>query len=44
MRQAARQHLSEARVTLGQVVQRFPGSDAARLAAEKLSKLTAESH
>jgi tol-pal system protein YbgF len=31
--------LPEARVTLGQVVQRFPGSDAARLAAERLQKL-----
>jgi tol-pal system protein YbgF len=31
--------LPEARATLGQVVQRFPGSDAARLAAERLKKL-----
>jgi tol-pal system protein YbgF len=42
--QIEQKHLSEARATLGQVVQRFPGSDAARLAADKLSKLTAESH
>jgi tol-pal system protein YbgF len=42
--QIEQKHPSEARVTLGQVVQRFPGSDASRLAAEKLSKLTAESH
>ena len=31
--------LPEARVALGQVVQRFPGSGAARLAAERLKKL-----
>ncbi|MFO1402580.1 MAG: tol-pal system protein YbgF [Steroidobacteraceae bacterium] len=31
--------LPEARTTLGQVVQRFPGSDAARLATERLKKL-----
>ncbi len=42
--QVEQKHPGEARVTLGQVVQRFPGSEAARLAADKLSKLTAESH
>jgi len=42
--QIEQKHLTEARATLGQVVQRFPGSDASRLAAEKLSKMTAESH
>ena len=34
--------LPEARTTLRQVVQRFPGSDAARLAAERLQKLGAD--
>jgi tol-pal system protein YbgF len=42
--QIEQKHPGEARATLGQVVQRFPGSEAARLAADKLSKLTAESH
>jgi len=36
--------LPEARTTLRQVVQRFPGSDAAKLAAERLQKLGADTH
>jgi tol-pal system protein YbgF len=35
-------HLTEARATLGQVVERYPGTDAARLAQDRLQKLPAE--
>jgi tol-pal system protein YbgF len=40
--QAEQKHLTEARTTLGQVVERYPGSDAARLAQERLQKLPSE--
>ena len=40
--QFEQKHLADSRATLNQVVQRFPGSDAARLAAERLAKLPAE--
>jgi TolA-binding protein len=36
--------LPEARTALRQVGQRFPGSDAAKLAAERLQKLGADTH
>jgi tol-pal system protein YbgF len=39
--QFEQKHLSDARATLTDVVQRFPGTDAARLAAERLQKLPA---
>jgi tol-pal system protein YbgF len=32
-------HMADARATLGQVVQRFPGTDAAKLAADRLTKI-----
>jgi tol-pal system protein YbgF len=37
--QQEQKHLAEAHATLALVVQRFPGSDAAKLAAERLQKL-----
>ena len=40
--QYEQKHLSDARATLTDVVQRFPGTDAARLATERLQKLPAE--
>jgi tol-pal system protein YbgF len=40
--QIEQKHLSDARATLSQVAQRFPGTDAARLAGERLQKLTPE--
>ncbi len=39
--QYEQKHLSDARATLTDVVQRFPGTDAARLASERLQKLPA---
>ena len=42
--QAEQKHLTEARATLGQVVERYPGTDAARLAQERLQKLPSEGH
>ncbi len=39
--QYEQKHLSEARATLNDVVQRFPSTDAARLATERLQKLPA---
>jgi TolA-binding protein len=42
--QVEQKHLREARATLGQVVERYPGSDAARLAQERLQKLPSEGH
>jgi tol-pal system protein YbgF len=41
--QAEQKHLTDARATLGQVVERYPGTDAARLAQQRLQKLPAES-
>jgi tol-pal system protein YbgF len=40
--QFEQKHLADARATLSAVVQRFPGSDAARLAQERLQKLPPE--
>jgi tol-pal system protein YbgF len=40
--QFEQKHLADARATLNGVVQRFPGSDAARLAQERLQKLPPE--
>jgi tol-pal system protein YbgF len=40
--QFEQKHLADARATLDGVVQRFPGSDAARLAQERLQKLPPE--
>ena len=40
--QIEQKHLTEARATLGQVVERYPGTDAARLAQERLQKLPPE--
>jgi len=37
-------HLRDARATLNEVTQRFPGTDAARLATERLRKIPAEGH
>ncbi len=42
--QIEQKHLTEGRATLGQVVERYPGSDAARLAQERLQKLPSEGH
>jgi tol-pal system protein YbgF len=42
--QVEQKHLTEARATLGEVVERYPGSDAARLAQERLQKLPSEGH
>jgi tol-pal system protein YbgF len=42
--QTEQKHLTEARATLGQVVERYPGSDAARLAQERLQRLPSEGH
>ncbi len=42
--QIEQKHLTEARATLAQVVERYPGSDAARLAQERLQKLPSEGH
>jgi tol-pal system protein YbgF len=42
--QAEQKHLTEARATLSQVVERFPGTDAAHLAQERLQKLPSEGH
>ena len=42
--QYQQKHLHDARATLTDVTQRFPGTDAARLAAERLQKITAEGH
>ncbi len=42
--QYQQKHLHDARATLTEVTQRFPGTDAARLAAERLQKITAEGH
>ena len=33
------QHMADARASLSQVVQRYPGTDAAKLAAERLTKI-----
>jgi tol-pal system protein YbgF len=40
--QAEQKHYGEARTTLSQVVQRFPGTEASRLATERLQKLPVE--
>jgi len=40
--QVEQKHLTDARATLAQVAQRYPGTDAARLAGERLQKLTPE--
>ena len=40
--QIEQKHLTEARATLSQVVERYPGSDAARLAQDRLKKIPAE--
>ena len=40
--QAEQKRLTEARATLGQVVERYSGTDAARLAQERLQKLPSE--
>jgi tol-pal system protein YbgF len=42
--QIEQKHLTEARATLGQVAERYPGSDAARLAQDRLQKLPSEGH
>lgn len=42
--QIEQKHLTEARTTLGQVVERYPGTDAARLAQDRLQKLPSEGH
>jgi len=42
--QFEQKHLADARATLNDLVQRFPGTDAARLATERLAKLPAEGH
>lgn len=42
--QFEQKHLKEARATLNLVVERFPGSDAARLAQERLQRLPPEAH
>jgi tol-pal system protein YbgF len=42
--QYQQKHLHDARATLTDVTQRFPGTDAARLAAERLQKISAEWH
>jgi tol-pal system protein YbgF len=42
--QFEQKHLNDARATLNDLVQRFPGTDAARLASERLQKLPAEGH
>jgi tol-pal system protein YbgF len=42
--QSEQKHLTEARTTLGQVVERYPGTDAARLAQDRLQKLPSEGH
>jgi len=40
--QIEQKHLTDARATLEQVVERFPGSDSARLAQDRLKKLPAD--
>ena len=40
--QFEQKHLNEARATLAQVSERFPGTDAARLAQERLQRLPPE--
>ena len=42
--QYQQKHVHDARATLTDVTQRFPGTDAARLAAERLQKIAAEGH
>jgi tol-pal system protein YbgF len=42
--QYQQKHLHDASATLTDVTQRFPGTDAARLAAERLQKIAAEGH
>jgi tol-pal system protein YbgF len=42
--QFEQKRLTDARATLNDLVQRFPGTDAARLATERLAKLPAEGH
>ncbi len=42
--QTEQKHLTEARTTLGQVVERYPGTDAARLAQDRLQRLPSEGH
>jgi tol-pal system protein YbgF len=42
--QFEQKHLAAARATLQQVVERYGGSDAARLAQERLQKLPPEGH
>ena len=37
--QVEQKHLADGRATLGQLVQRYPGSDAAKIASERLQKL-----
>ena len=37
-------HVGDARATLNQVVQRYPASDAAKLATERLSHIPADAH
>jgi tol-pal system protein YbgF len=42
--QFEQKHLTDARATLKQVVERYPGGDAARLAQERLQRLPPEAH
>ncbi len=42
--QIEQNHLTAARATLASVVERYPGSDAAKLAQDRLKKLSAEEH
>jgi tol-pal system protein YbgF len=42
--QAEQKHLTAARTTLAQVVERYPGTDAAHLAQDRLQKLPSEGH
>ncbi len=42
--QIEQKHLTEARTTLAQVVERYPGTDAAHLAQDRLQKLPSEGH
>jgi|KBSMisStaDraftv2_1062788.scaffolds.fasta_scaffold31847_5 tol-pal system protein YbgF len=42
--QIEQKHLTAARATLGEVIERYPGSDAAKLAQDRLKKLPSEGH
>ena len=42
--QIEQKHMTDARATLALVVQRYPGGDAARFAAERLQRLPPEAH